>query len=123
MKDPREPTTYFKQQGSPAKSIERLHRKLDDLHAALVAYKERAIAPTPATKKIVDREIDRLEDQRYKKTSRQFAKVAVDEMVHGSMDDAIDRLIEALEYKVFCRVEPHMEMSGADIEDHVFPVY
>ncbi len=123
MKDPREPATYFKQGGPSPESIERLRGKLDDLLAALVAYKEKTEAPTPATKKIVDQEIDRLEDQRYRKTSRQFAKDAVDEMVHGSIDDAIDRLTEALEYKVFCRVEPHMEMSGADMEDHMFPIY
>jgi hypothetical protein len=56
MKDPREPTTYFKQQSPSPESIERLRDKLDDLLAALVAYKEKADAPTAATKKIVDQE-------------------------------------------------------------------
>ena len=122
MKDPRTPSTYFQQKGTSPKDIQRLKGKLQDLLLALEALRDSSIA-TPATKKTAGDEIRRLEGQKYEYLSREFAREAVDELMDGDMDTAIEKLKETLDFKVFRRVEPYMDMSGADIEDHVFPVY
>ena len=122
MTDPRTPSTYFQQKGASPKDIQRLEGKLRDVLLDLQALRDSSIA-TPATKKIAGDEIRKLEGQKYEHLSREFAREAVDELMDGDMDTAIEKLKETLDFKVFRRVEPYMDMSGADIEDHVFPVY
>ena len=122
MKDPRTPSTYFQQKGASNKDIQRLEGKLRDVLLDLQALRDSSNA-SPATKKTAGDEIRRLEGQKYEHLSREFAREAVDELMDGDMDMAIEKLKETLDFKVFRRVEPYMDMSGADIEDHVFPVY
>ena len=120
MKDPRTPSTYFQMKGTSPKDVQRLKGKLRDILLALEALRDISNA-SPATKKTAGDEIRRLENQKYEHLSREFAREAVDELMNGDIDTAIEKLKETLGFKVFRRVEPYMDMSRADIEEHVFP--
>ena len=118
MNDVRTPTTYF-QRRSSTPALTKLKRKLDELLTDLYALKE-STDTTLATKKIVDMEIEKAEWERYKKVSRDNATKVVEALTHGTREDAVDALWEALDYKVFCRVEPHLVKAGEEIEEQLF---
>ena len=118
MKDVRTPTTYFQRRGS-APALTKLKRKLDELLTDLYALKE-STETTLATKKIVDMEIEKAEWERYKNVSRDNANKVVEALTHGTREDAVDASWEALDYKVFCRVEPHLVKTGEEIEEQLF---
>ena len=118
MKDVRTPTTYF-QRRSSTPALNKLKGKLDELLTDLYALKE-STDTTLATKKIVDMEIEKAEWERYKKVSRDNATKVVEALTHGTREDAVDALWEALDYKVFCRVEPHLVKAGEEIEEQLF---
>ena len=132
MKDIRTPTTYFQQRGASPEaeeklkgkleelnSLEKLKGKLDELLTALYALKERGKG-TPATKKIIETEIDKAEIQRYKQVSKENALKVVEAFIYGTPVDAADAICEALDYKAFCRAEPYMVSAGDEIEEQVF---
>jgi len=121
MRDYRTPETYYEDKDVRKKelSLENLKSKLDDLLLSLHALQEKS-KPSPAYKKILNREIDKAELQRYKKQSKANAAKVIEALINGTDDDAIDALTEALEYKIFCRVEPYMVETGDKIERQVF---
>ena len=118
-RDIRTPSTYFENKEATPEAMEKLKGKLDDLLSTLYALKERGKG-TPATKKIVDDEIDKAEIQRYKKVSKENALKVVEAFINGTPVDAADAICEALDYKAFCRAEPYMVCSGEEIEEQVF---
>ena len=119
MKDVRTPMTYFQQRGASPEALTKLQGKLDELLSSLYEYKER-FNTTPAEEIILDEEINKAEHKRYKKVSKENAIKVIDAFVHGTPQDAEDALWEALDYKVFCRVEPHLVKAGEEIEEQVF---
>ena len=119
MKDIRTPATYFENRYSRENSLKKLKGKLDELLTALYALKERGEG-TPATKKIIEDEIDKAELNLYKKLSKENASKVVEALVHGTPEDAEEAMWEALDYKAFCRVEPYLIVSGKQIEEDVF---
>ena len=121
MRDYRTPETYYEDKDVPKQepTLEKLKGKLDDLVAALQALQAKR-KPSPAHKEILNKEIDKAEIQRYKQQSKQFAANVIEELIHGTSDDALDAITEALEYKIFCRVEPYMVETGDKIEGQVF---
>ena len=118
MKDVRTPTTYFQRRNSTPALI-KLKRRLDELLTDLYALKE-STDTTLATKKIVDMEIEKAEWERYKRVSRDNATRVVEALTHGTREDAVDALWEALDYKAFCRVEPYLVKTGEEIEEDLF---
>ena len=121
MRDYRTPETYYEDKDVPKQepTLEKLKGKLDDLVAALQALQAKR-KPSPAHKEILNKEIDKAEIQRYEQQSKQFAANVIEELIHGTSDDALDAITEALEYKIFCRVEPYMCDTGDAIERQVF---
>ena len=119
MDDIRTPTTYFQKRGASPQAITKLKGKLDDLLESLYEYKER-FQTTPAEEEILDAEIDKAELRRYKKVSKEYASKVAEAFVHGTPDDVVDALWEALDYKMFCRVEPFMIKAGEEMEDQIF---
>ena len=119
MDDVRTPTTYFQERGASPVAITKLKDKLDDLLVSLYEYKER-FQSTPAEDKILDDEIDKAEFSRYKAVSKEYAFKVAESFIHGTPDDVVNALWEALDYKVFCRVEPHLVKSGEEIEEQIF---
>ena len=119
MKDIRTPRTYYETVEERNLGIEKLKAKLDDLLVAVQSLKGKA-GNTPATEKIVDDEISKLEKARYKKNSMERAKKFVDEMVDGSPATAAELLMDCLDYKAFVRSEPHLENTGKMMEVQVF---
>tara|TARA_Y100000356_G_C11115052_1_gene211689 strand:- start:22 stop:402 length:381 start_codon:yes stop_codon:yes gene_type:complete len=118
MKDVRTPTTYFQRRNSTP-ALTKLKRRLDELLTDLYALKE-STDTTLATKKIVDMEIEKAEWERYKRVSRDNATRVVEALTHGTREDAVDALWEALDYKAFCRVEPYLVKTGEEIEEDLF---
>lgn len=119
MKDVRTPNTYFQKVGAAPESVQKLKAKLDDLLVSLYALKDkRGVGPTAQL--IVDNEIEKAEEQRYRKVSRQNAAKVVEAFLSGTQEDAVAAIEEALDYKVFCRIEPHLVETGDDIEHQVF---
>ena len=119
MKDPREPSIYYESAEARSAQMERLKGKLDDLLDALHALRNKK-GTTPATKKIVDDEMFKLEKKRYQKQSKEFALNAIDALASGDHEASIEKIKEAIDYKIFCRVEPGMIRGGEQIEDHIF---
>lgn len=119
MDDVRTPTTYFQERGASPEAITKLKGKLDDLLVSLYEYKEK-FQTTPAEEEILDDEIEKAELRRYKKVSKENASKVVEAFIHGTPEDVVDALWEALDYKVFCRVEPHLVKSGEEIEEQIF---
>ena len=119
MKDIRTPRTYYETVEERNLGIEKLKAKLDDLLVAVQSLKGKA-GNTPATEKIVDDEISKLEKARYKKNSMDRAKKFVDEMVDGNPDTAAELLMDCLDYTAFIRSEPHLENTGKMMEVQVF---
>ena len=119
MNDIRTPTTYFQERGASPEAIRKLKGKLDDLLASLYEYKER-IKTTPAEEKILDAEIDKAELRRYKKISKEFTLKVAEAFIDGTPGDVEGALWEALDYKVFCRVEPFLIKAGEEIEEQIF---
>lgn len=70
---------------------------------------------TPATKKIIENEIDKAEIQRYKQVSKENALKLVEAFIYGTPLDATDAICETLDYKAFCRAEPYMVCAGCNI--------
>lgn len=119
MNDVRTPTTYFQERGASPEAINKLKSKLDDLLVSLYEYKER-FQTTPAEDKILDAEIDKAEFRRYKKVSKEYASKVAEAFIHGTPDDVVDAITEALDYKVSCRVEPFMVKAGEEMEEKIF---
>ena len=119
MKDIRTPNTYYETPDERNQSLEKLKAKLDDLLVAVQSLKGKK-TNTPATEKIVDDEIVRLQKARYQKTSKEMANKFVEELVHGDSETAMDLMMELLDYKAFVRSEPYLQQTGKRIELHVF---
>ena len=51
--------------------------------------------------KILNKEIDKAE-LTIQAEAKQFVAM-IEELIHGTSDDALDAITEALEYKIFCR--------------------
>ena len=119
MKDIRTPNTYYETPEERNQSLERLKSKLDDLLVAVQSLKGKK-TNTPATEKIVDDEIVRLQKARYQKTSKEMANKFVEELVHGDSETAMDLMMELLDYKAFVRSEPYLQQTGKRMELHVF---
>lgn len=86
---------------------------------SLYALKDKRGVGTTA-ELIVDNEIEKAEKQRYRKVSMQNAAKVVEAFLSGTKEDAIAAIEQALDYKLFCRVEPHLVETGDDIEHQVF---
>ena len=119
MDDVRTPTTYFEQRGASPEALNKLKGKLDDLLTSLYEYKER-FETTEAEDQILEEEINKAELLRYKKTSKENASKVVEAFTHGTPEDAVNAIWEALDYKVFCRVEPYMIKTGEEMEEQIF---
>lgn len=119
MTDVRTPTTYFQQQGASKEALVKLKGKLDDLLASLYALRDKS-DKTPATEKIVDDEITKAEEERYRQVSKQNASRVVEALVHGTADEAADAIGEALDWKWLNRTEPYLMKAGVDIEEQIF---
>ena len=119
MNDVRTPTTYFEQRGASPEALNKLKGKLDDLLTSLYEYKER-FKTTEAEEQILDEEINKAELLRYKKVSRENASKVVKAFSYGTPEDAVNAIWEALDYKVFCRVEPYMVKTGEEMEEQIF---
>ena len=117
--DVRTPTTYFQEREASPEALNKLKGKLDELLATLYAYKER-MPTTPAEEEILDDEIEKAEFRRYKKVSKENASKVVEAFAHGTTNDVMDALWEALDYKAFCRVEPYLVKTGEEIEEDLF---
>ena len=117
--DPRTPSTYYEDRDVSRDSLTKLKGKLDDLLTALQSLKESKHS-TPATKKCAEDEISRIELEQYRHFSREFAMNAVDEIVAGNHEQAFEKLKEALDHKIFWRVEPYLMNTGEEIEEQVF---
>ena len=119
MKDIRTPNTYYETPEERNQSLEKLKSKLDDLLVAVQSLKGKK-TNTPATEKIVDDEIVRLQKARYQKTSKEMANKFVEELVDGDSETAMDLMMELLDYKAFVRSEPYLQQTGKRMELHVF---
>ena len=105
MRDPREPSVYFEDATNKVDPLERLKGKFDDLLDALATLREKS-STTPATKRIVDDEMFKLEQKRYQYHSRRPARDMIDALSSENHDDSVEAIKEALDLKVFFRVEP-----------------
>ena len=120
MTDARTPYQYFEQRDKATKdALDRVRGRLDELTNRLKKLTEER-AQTKAHKRIKDNEVKSLKRQRYEKTSRQFSKDAIDQIVSGNSDDAIEAVKEVLDYKAFVRSEKYLKRTGKDIERQVF---
>ena len=119
MKDPRTPSVYYEDAVNKVDPLERLKGKLDDLLDALATLREKS-STTPATKRIVDDEMFKLEQKRYQFHSHRHARDVIDALTSGSHDDSVEAIKEALDLKAFFRVEPYMVEGGEQIENQVF---
>ena len=119
MKDIRTPNTYYETPEEKDQSLEKLKSKLDDLLIAVQALKGKK-GNSPATERIVDNEIDKLEKVKYRKNSKDRAQKFVEEMVHGDPDTAMDYLMDCLDYKAFVRAEPYLQQTGKMMEHQIF---
>ena len=119
MDDPRTPATYFKKQGASKESLIKLKGKLDDLLASLYALQNKSNT-TPATKQIVDDEITKAEEEQYRSVSKQNASKVVEALIHGTADDAVEAIGDALDWKLFYRTEPYWMKAGLEMEEKIF---
>ena len=119
MRDPRTPSVYYEDAANKVDPLERLKGKLDDLLDALATLREKS-STTPATKRIVDDEMFKLEQKRYQFHSHRHARDVIDSLTSGSHDDSVEAIKEALDLKAFFRVEPYMVEGGEQIENQVF---
>jgi len=119
MMDPRRPSTYYEDRDLKRDSLRKLKAKPNDLITTLKALKESKTS-TPATKKCAEDEINRLESEKYRHYSREFAMNAVDEILAGNNEQAIEKIKEALDHKVFWRVEQYLMNTGERIKKQVF---
>ena len=119
MKDPRTPSVYYEDSVNKVDPLEKLKGKLDDLLDALATLREKS-STTPATKRIVDDEMFKLEQKRYQFHSHRHARDVIDALTSGSHDDSVEAIKEALDLKAFFRVEPYMVEGGEQIENQVF---
>ena len=118
--DARTPTTYFYERHQRTRlAMEQLRGRLDDLMLRIQSLKEEK-ASTPAHQQIVEDEIDKAELEHYTAVSKQNALHVVEAFSYGKPTDAIDAVLEALDWKAFARVHPHMIDAGENIEKQVF---
>ena len=120
--DIRTPSSYFQRRGETGQRLENIKEKLDDLLEKLHSMRGRG-SNTPATERIIENEIARAEKKKRRKTDLSYANAIVNEISEGNAATAVALGEELLDMKAFLRIEPHLEMAGADIEEHVFPLY
>ena len=118
--DARTPTTYFYERHQRTRlAMEQLRGRLDDLMLRIQSLKEEK-ASTPAHQQIVEDEIDKAEMEHYRQVSKQNALRVVEAFSYGKPMDAIDAVCDALDWKAFVRMNPHMIDAGENIENQVF---
>ena len=120
MTDARTPETYFRSsEQRKQEALTHIRERLDDLLLRLRQLKEEKTT-TPVHEQIVEDEITKLEMKRYRQQSLENALNVVDASISASSQKFIESIEHALEYKVFCRVEPYMVAAGDEIEEQVF---
>jgi len=120
MTDARTPTTYFYDQHERTReALTQLRGRLDDLVVRIQSLKEEK-ATTPAHQQIVEDEIDKAEMEHYRQVSKQKALRVVEAFSYGKPMEAIDAVCDALDWKAFVRMNPHMIDAGENIENQVF---
>lgn len=119
LKDIRTPSSYFEDRDVASEEMSRIECQLNDLLSNLYELKEKDEG-TPATKKIIDKEIIKAEVQLYKKISKENAVKIVEAFMNGTPREAAVAIKEALDYKLLTRTEPYNFRAGEEIEDFLF---
>ena len=120
MTDARTPETYFRSsEQRKQEALTHIRERLDDLLLRLRQLKEEKTT-TPVHEQVVEDEITKFEMKRYRCQSFENALDVVEASISGSHDNFIESICNAIEYKVFCRVEPYMVDAGDEIEEQVF---
>ena len=117
--DIRTPSTYFQSQAQAKETYDNIRERLDDLLEYLHSLKEQK-GKTPAYKKIVDDEISKVEMSKEKKERMKRAKIVVDYMIDGDESAAVDAMVEEIKYRISSRLQPQLEMTGAEMEEQIF---
>ena len=119
MKDIRTPSTYFQTQAEAKQTYDNIRERLDDLLEYLHCLREQK-GKTPAHQQIVDDEISKVKMTKEKKERMKRAKVVVDYMVDGDESAAVDAMVEEIKYRITSRLQPQLEMTGAEMEEQIF---
>jgi len=118
--DARTPETYFRSsEQRRQEGLTHIRERLDDLLLRLRALNEERTT-TPAHEQVVDDEITSLELKRYRAQSLVNAQDVVEASISASPQKFVKSIEHALEYKIFCRVEPYMVDAGDEIETELF---
>ena len=100
-------------------SLDRVRNRLEELANRIKEIKSER-AQTRAHKALKEKEISNLKRKRYQQTGRKFALDAVNKIMSGNEEDAIEAVKECLDYKAYVRTEPHLKRTGAEMENQIF---
>ena len=120
MSDARTPQIYFTHRDQEIReSLDRVRNRLEELANRIKEIKSER-AQTRAHKALKEQEISNLKRKRYQQTGRKFALDAVNKIMSGNEEDAIEAVKECLDYKAYVRTEPHLKRTGAEMENQIF---
>ena len=119
MSDARTPQIYFTHRDQEIReSLDRVRNRLEELANRIKEIKSER-AQTRAHQALKEKEISNLKRKRYQQTGRKFALDAVNKIMSGNEEDAIEAVKECLDYKAYVRTEPHLKRTGAEMENQI----
>ena len=99
MSDARTPQIYFTHRDQEIReSLDRVRNRLEELANRIKEIKSER-AQTRAHKALKEKEISNLKKKRYQQTGRKVALDAVNKIMSGNEEDAIEAVKECLDYK------------------------
>ena len=75
---------------------------------------------TPAVRSLASKELGSIKKKQIKERDINNAVKVVNSIADNDVNEAVDQMKDALDEKIFRRVEPYLKMAGGDIEKQIF---
>ena len=118
-RDIRTPAVYFQNREITEKRIQSIKKKLDDLTDHLQSLR-RDPKSTPAVRSLASKELGSIKKKQIKERDINNAVKVVNSIADNDVNEAVDQMKDALDEKIFRKVEPYMKLAGGDIEKQIF---
>ena len=119
QRDIRTPAVYFQNREITEKRLQSIKRKLDDLTDHLQRLRNDSKS-TPAVRSLASKELGNIKKKQIKERDINNAVKVVNSIAGNNMDEAVDQMKDALDEKIFRKVEPYLKLAGSDMERQIF---
>ena len=119
QRDIRTPAVYFQNREITEKRLQSIKKKLEDLTDHLQSLRKDPKS-TPAVRSLASQELGNIKKKQIKERDINNAVKVVNSIADNDVNEAVDQMKEALDEKIFRRVEPYLKLAGGDMEKQIF---